>query len=165
MTWCTTLLYTSCWRQHCYRGLADVLADAASCGTYGKSFAGLATPRRSIQQCQNIKKNKKHFFPFKKTDFMVFAIMQPVLTPPPSESLALQVTNLSTKLWQVYLNDLCGPTQSTQRAAPTLQSSPLLTILCWVQRRWVSAEDSLLQCTLYSWKYNWKISEPQWLYA
>lgn len=81
------------------------------------------------------KKNKKHFFPFKKTDFMVFAIMQPVLTAPPSESLALQVTNLSTKLWQVYLNDLCGPTQSTQRAAPTLQSSPLLTILCWVQRR------------------------------
>lgn len=111
-------------------------------------------------------KQKTHFFfLWKDRQFMVFAIMQPVLKNTPPESLALQVINLSAKLWQVYLNDLCGPTQSTQRAALTLQSSPLLTILCWVQRRWVSTEDSLLQCTLYSWKYNRKISEPQWLYA
>lgn len=48
---------------------------------------------------------------------------------------------------------------------PWLSRVPPLRMVWWVQRRWVSTEDSLLKHTLYSLKYNWKIGEPQGLYA
>lgn len=133
----------------------------------GESFAGLAV---LVGNAQQWKKNV-FFYSSENKWFVVFANIQPGLknnTPvwikmTASYSLNCKVMwayppALSTASLAMILHSLCS-------VLPCLSSPP--TPYHFVLGTVIASANSrpLLKSTLSSWKYNWKISSPQWLHA